>query len=466
MSGKIQRFMAAVVVFLSVAWALPVLAQDLDGDGLADNVETGTGVFVSPEDTGASPYNPDTDNDGLSDGSEVGLYLTDPCTPDTDDDGLSDGDEIAYGSDPFLADSDGDGLSDGEEVHLYGTDPANPDTNGDGAPDGQTPPRSRMLLDPHPNQILPRETIYINGVIPDFTHYSSATLQITETGTTFPIAAAGSTADPNWGSFSGQITIAPGVNTLVLTVTYTTGPITETTTPVILDNSAPTITIGTKPASVDGIFIEVRGAFTKDPWEDENKIMVIVNNAVAELNITGPTSGSFIARGVVIQPDPGPATQTVTAHVRDIAGNHSEDQFEVFFNGDPAAPAGVKLIADPAAALVGNADISFTVEVKNPVKARLLSGPVRVQMDYGDGQRGFFSCVFTSGSCALPVAHTYAEARTYQPIVSFPDRQTNQVGIGEVRVYHPFEYQGVSFSTSAQGIYPLDVVGDPKGWIN
>jgi|GEM_PF-7068367 len=44
---------------------------DTDGDGLADDVETGTGVYVSANDTGTNPNNPDTDGDGLTDGIEV-----------------------------------------------------------------------------------------------------------------------------------------------------------------------------------------------------------------------------------------------------------------------------------------------------------------------------------------------------------------------------------------------------------
>jgi len=54
------------------------LIQDSDGDGLPNDVETGTGHWVSTRDTG-----------------------TDPLDWDTDDDGYSDGQEVADGSDPF-----------------------------------------------------------------------------------------------------------------------------------------------------------------------------------------------------------------------------------------------------------------------------------------------------------------------------------------------------------------------------
>jgi hypothetical protein len=44
---------------------------DRDGDRLADAVETGTGVFVGPNNTGTRADNPDSDGDGLWDGDEV-----------------------------------------------------------------------------------------------------------------------------------------------------------------------------------------------------------------------------------------------------------------------------------------------------------------------------------------------------------------------------------------------------------
>jgi hypothetical protein len=61
------------------------LNPDTDRDGLSDKIETGTGVYVSPEDTGSSGSNPDSDGDGFSDAIEV-LYGSNPnsatSTPD------------------------------------------------------------------------------------------------------------------------------------------------------------------------------------------------------------------------------------------------------------------------------------------------------------------------------------------------------------------------------------------------
>ena len=45
--------------------------MDTDNDGLPDSVETNTGVYVSPSDTGTNPNNADTDGDGINDGDEV-----------------------------------------------------------------------------------------------------------------------------------------------------------------------------------------------------------------------------------------------------------------------------------------------------------------------------------------------------------------------------------------------------------
>jgi hypothetical protein len=45
--------------------------SDDDDDGLLDSVETNTGIFVGPGDTGSDPLDVDTDDDGFSDGLEV-----------------------------------------------------------------------------------------------------------------------------------------------------------------------------------------------------------------------------------------------------------------------------------------------------------------------------------------------------------------------------------------------------------
>ena len=77
-----------------------VLPTDTDLDGIPDSAETGTGIYVSPEDTGSDPNVADTDGDGLQDGHEIILHGTDPNKADTDGDGFEDKFELDTGFDP------------------------------------------------------------------------------------------------------------------------------------------------------------------------------------------------------------------------------------------------------------------------------------------------------------------------------------------------------------------------------
>ena len=105
----------------------PVLA-DTDGDALPDGWEGAPRQIALMIDRVAiersvttDPADPDTDDDGILDGIELGsdpgIYLTDPVDSDTDDDSLLDGAEVyTHGSDPTLRDTDSDDLSDAFEV--------------------------------------------------------------------------------------------------------------------------------------------------------------------------------------------------------------------------------------------------------------------------------------------------------------------------------------------------------------
>jgi hypothetical protein len=84
-------------------FVLKLADEDMDGDGLPDEVETNTGIYVDETDTGTDPNDPDTDDDGLDDGDEVNIHNTDPNDPDTDGDGVSDRTEVAFETDPLDA---------------------------------------------------------------------------------------------------------------------------------------------------------------------------------------------------------------------------------------------------------------------------------------------------------------------------------------------------------------------------
>ncbi|MDF4222609.1 gliding motility-associated C-terminal domain-containing protein, partial [Maribacter sp. M208] len=104
----------------------PQGTNDCDGDGLTNDEETAAGT---------DPENPDSDGDGILDGTEVKIDFTDPLndcssnggsplgTSDCDNDGLTTNEEITAGTDPTNADSDGDGVLDGTEINSNGTDP-------------------------------------------------------------------------------------------------------------------------------------------------------------------------------------------------------------------------------------------------------------------------------------------------------------------------------------------------------
>ena len=62
--------------------------------------------------------------------------ISDTYKSDKDFDGISDEDEKKYGTSPTLSDTDEDGLTDDSEINTYKTDPLKADTDGDGYEDG------------------------------------------------------------------------------------------------------------------------------------------------------------------------------------------------------------------------------------------------------------------------------------------------------------------------------------------
>lgn len=92
--------------FDSITDGISDAEADSDSDGLTNKQE------IELE---TDAINPDTDDDGLSDGDEINNYVTDPLNPDTDEDSINDGDEIVLGLDPLKTDTDDDGVLDCNE---------------------------------------------------------------------------------------------------------------------------------------------------------------------------------------------------------------------------------------------------------------------------------------------------------------------------------------------------------------
>jgi peptidoglycan LD-endopeptidase LytH len=139
---------AGAVSAYAMATGDPAPTADADGDGLTDVFEKMFGTSVREV---------DSDHDHLSDAYESAVAHTDPHLPDTDHDGLDDGTELLHGTDPGTAlphlvdpvaaadlpgqgwpgvDSDHDHLSDAYESAVAHTDPHLPDTDHDGLDDG------------------------------------------------------------------------------------------------------------------------------------------------------------------------------------------------------------------------------------------------------------------------------------------------------------------------------------------
>ena len=103
---------------------------DSDSDGLPDTWEQRWfGSAASPQGPTGNP-----DNDGVTNLEEFQFNVQlDPTQPDTDGDGLQDGNELkVLLTNPLAADTDGDTLGDGAETNTHHTDPLKRDTDGDG----------------------------------------------------------------------------------------------------------------------------------------------------------------------------------------------------------------------------------------------------------------------------------------------------------------------------------------------
>jgi len=114
---------------------------DSDRDGLTDREEL-------QYDT--DPYNPDTNGDGILDGTAIRLGIS-ATSLDTDGDGLTNAQEYAMGTNPLVADTDRDGVPDGQDA--FPLDPTRWETPAND-PNDHTPPQI-TLIEPADAVLLP-----------------------------------------------------------------------------------------------------------------------------------------------------------------------------------------------------------------------------------------------------------------------------------------------------------------------
>lgn len=129
-------------------WRTNPYDQDSDDDGLFDGTEVEQKLYLEPGEElerdlfvviateKTDPRDPDTDDDGLTDYEELRTTFTDPKKLDSDGDGVGDAAEWDRGTNPRNPDTDFDGLTDGVEAS-FGSDPHRVDTDGDGLGDSE-----------------------------------------------------------------------------------------------------------------------------------------------------------------------------------------------------------------------------------------------------------------------------------------------------------------------------------------
>ncbi|MBI4237456.1 MAG: hypothetical protein HY696_03430 [Deltaproteobacteria bacterium] len=122
---------------------------DSDGDGLPDGDEGDKNADGQLGAAETDPLRADTDGDHIADAAEVRTFGTLPNGCDSDDDGLSDGLEVGE-INPFAASTDCMGLqSAGSNFdNVRALDPLKPDADGDGIADGDEDANHNGWLDP------------------------------------------------------------------------------------------------------------------------------------------------------------------------------------------------------------------------------------------------------------------------------------------------------------------------------
>jgi hypothetical protein len=130
----IQEASESNSLIMSVSDKLEITLSETDGNrgghrhGSDRNGNDGDGV-------GRDDQDDDSDNDGLTDLDETNIHGTNPFNPDTDGDGLSDGSEVANDTNPLSPDTDGDTILDGADECPKEPETFNGINDTDGCPD-------------------------------------------------------------------------------------------------------------------------------------------------------------------------------------------------------------------------------------------------------------------------------------------------------------------------------------------
>ena len=375
------------------------LQADSDSDGIPDYWEhLWDFQYQSPDDKlvdpdtdelmnlgeyqeGTNPRQPDTDQDGLSDGSEVKVHLTRPDRSDSDDDGLTDGQEVnVYSTDPTIQDSDNDGLIDGEEVNTYGTDPMVVDTDEDSIDDGDevnifgTDPaekfdRFSLTIGSPENQVVTQADVTeIKGTLSRPATVTVNGIEAMVMGNEFVVQ---------------DVPLIEGTNQLVVTAeNLIDGSIVSETRSIRRDSTKPFIVfesplngyrLVTETVAVAGTVNDIIPGATVN----EDDVTVTINGIVATVN-----NRTFFLPGLSLEV----GTNTLTATAIDRAGNSTTKSIQV--TREPDLP-GVQILIT-----AGNAQrVQINDALPEPlvVKVQFQDGtpevgrPVTFEVSRGDG---------------------------------------------------------------------------------
>ncbi|MBX7251002.1 MAG: protein kinase [Candidatus Promineofilum sp.] len=342
---------------------------DTDQDGLTNTQEGPLGLDLN---------NPDSDADGLKDGDEVLIYMTDPKVRDSDNDLLTDFDEVnTYKTNPRASDTDGDGVPDALEVG-QGTDPLvpNPPTVTPVTPSPTTPPPS-VTWTPIPS------------ITPTWTPIPS----VTATWTPIPSATATWTPIP---------TLTP----------------TATSTPPLL----PGLTCAPGPINIDGVL----NVGTEWPATPTFSFQPTVSGASRLVNVFAVRDAGRLYLGFLINDAANEPTDSVRVYIDTTNnggdGDTSDRFFQVARDGSRLLWAGIGSNADGQEWNSNYTSNNWTAAVGEPGNGQWV---VEMQIDavaelgaLGDPFGLMAQVLYTGDLASYPSTASSSQANTWQDIAN------------------------------------------------